>query len=61
MPHPTEHQLKTLGDILAWEQTGTRYINRQTADECERFGWAELQRGGGYRLTAAGREMLADD
>ena len=58
MTIPTEGQLKALGVIERLEQGETVFLNTQDADQCEDRGWAEAQPGGGYRLTANGRQKL---
>ena len=58
MSIPTERQLKTLRMIKRMEQGETIFLIKQNAEECEDRGWAEAQPGGGYRLTAKGRQKL---
>ena len=58
MSSPTERQLKALRVIERLEQGETVFLNTQDAEECEDQGWAEAQPGGGYRLTAKGRQKL---
>ena len=58
MSNPTERQLNALRMIERHEQGQSGVLNRDDAEECEDQGWAEAQPGGGYRLTAEGRQIL---
>lgn len=57
---PTEGQLKALRNIQRIEEGQQTALNLAHAEECEDFGWAEAQPGGGYRLTNQGRRILRE-
>lgn len=56
---PTDRHLRALQAMQCHERGRPGVINLYDAEECEERGWAEAQPGGGYRLTEAGRRLLA--
>ncbi len=56
---PEQRHITTLRKIAEVEAGASLYINRADAEECENYGWAEAQFGGGYKLTDEGRHILA--
>ena len=58
---PTERHLVALRRMAQHEAGRPAVIVPADAEECEDRGWAEAQPGGGYRLTEAGRNILASE
>ena len=56
---PKQQHITALRKIAEMEAGALPHINEANADECENYGWAEAQPGGGYRLTDEGRRILA--
>ena len=59
VPDPTPRQLAALRGIERAVSSGSGFANQAGADECVESGWLEPVVPRGYRLTAAGRKVLA--
>ena len=56
---PNLRHITVMGKIAEMEAGAQPIYNPADAEECENYGWAEAQPGGGYKLTDKGRKILA--
>ena len=56
---PTSQHIAALRRMEKREAGTDAYVNRDDAEECVYYGWAEAQRDRTYRLTDKGRAILA--